>query len=152
MEYMIEVTAVSEDGESAFLGNLLVSASSPAEAEKVAVEALWDDRLTAASCSPVTTLLKSFEEDPDELEIAQEYLGLPRSWWTLEITGYGDFSVYASEKEAEQVCQDKAEWEGGTGTKRPATAEEILEAKREILRKKHKNRVLTLVDIEALRS
>lgn len=50
-----------------------------------------------------------------------------RDWWLINITGYGPFEYYGTKEEAEQAKNDKAEWEGGRGTKRRANADEIEE-------------------------
>lgn len=47
-----------------------------------------------------------------------------RGWWSINITGYGRFSYFGTETEAEQMRKDKAEWEGGKGTKRQASPAE----------------------------
>lgn len=51
-----------------------------------------------------------------------------RSWWTISITGYGSFQVFATKAEAKEVKDAKSEWEGGRGRMRTATPEEIVEA------------------------
>lgn len=56
-----------------------------------------------------------------------------RVWWWINITGYGGFAYFGTEAEANQMRKDKAEWEGGRGTKRRATEEEAA-AKRESVR------------------
>ena len=43
-----------------------------------------------------------------------------RQWWIIDVVGYGDFSFYGTEVEAEDARAHKAEWEGGIGKKRPA--------------------------------
>lgn len=45
--------------------------------------------------------------------------------WIISVTGYGSFFFEGSLKEAEEMREHKANWEGGRGTKRPATPEEI---------------------------
>jgi hypothetical protein len=45
--------------------------------------------------------------------------------WTIKVVGYGSFYVNGSENEAEEMRAHKSEWEGGKGTKRLATEEEI---------------------------
>jgi hypothetical protein len=47
-----------------------------------------------------------------------------RCWWSINVTGYGRFSYFGNDAEAEEMRKDKAEWEGGTGTKRKATLAE----------------------------
>ena len=45
--------------------------------------------------------------------------------WTIEVYGYGAFLFKGTEKEAEEMREHKAIWEGGAGRKRLATPEEI---------------------------
>jgi len=44
-----------------------------------------------------------------------------RQWWIIEVVGYGDFSFFGAEEEAEERRAAKAEWEGGIGRKRLAS-------------------------------
>lgn len=48
----------------------------------------------------------------------------PRVWWLISVTNYGRFEYFGTEAEADQMRKDKAEWEGGRGSKRLATADE----------------------------
>ena len=41
-----------------------------------------------------------------------------KSWWIIDVAGYGDFAFYGTEAEAEERRAAKAEWEGGVGKKR----------------------------------
>lgn len=50
MKYIVVVRALSEGGEAMFVGQISVSAPSAKEARRRAIETLWDDRLTCASC------------------------------------------------------------------------------------------------------
>ena len=50
MKYTVVVHAIAEDGEAAFVGLTSVSAPTGKEARRRAIDALWDDRLTCASC------------------------------------------------------------------------------------------------------
>jgi hypothetical protein len=43
-----------------------------------------------------------------------------RQWWIIDVDGYGEFSFFGNEEEAEERRAAKAEWEGGVGCKRPA--------------------------------
>lgn len=47
-----------------------------------------------------------------------------RAWWTITVSGYGSFQLFATTDEAEEMRRHKAAWEAGRGTKRLATAEE----------------------------
>ena len=50
MKYTVVVHALSEGGEPIFVGQASVSAQTAKEAKRRAIDALWDDRLTCASC------------------------------------------------------------------------------------------------------
>jgi len=43
-----------------------------------------------------------------------------RQWWIIDIDGYGEFSFYGTEDEAEERGAAKAEWEGGAARMRLA--------------------------------
>jgi hypothetical protein len=45
--------------------------------------------------------------------------------WIISVTGYGSFFFEGTIEEAEEMRAHKADWEGGRGTKRSATPEEI---------------------------
>jgi hypothetical protein len=75
-----------------------------------------------------------------------------RTWWTIDITGYGTFTVFATEAEADQKRRDKAEWEGGRGRKRAADADEIAEAKEHIRWKQANEYPMEPEELEALKS
>lgn len=48
-----------------------------------------------------------------------------RVWWWIHVAGYGGFAYFATPSEAERRMRDKARWEGGRGSLRLATANEI---------------------------
>ena len=50
MKYTVVVHALPEGGEPVFVGQTSVSAPTAKEAKRQAIDALWDDRLTCASC------------------------------------------------------------------------------------------------------
>lgn len=50
--YEVHVDAVADDGEVSRLGTYRCTAASRKEARREALDALWDDRLDSASCSP----------------------------------------------------------------------------------------------------
>lgn len=55
-----------------------------------------------------------------------------RLWWAIYVTGYGRFFHFGTKAEAEEMREHKADWEGGHGTKRKATAKEIAKARAEV--------------------
>lgn len=50
VKYTVMVHALPECGEAIFVGETSVSAPTAKEAKRRAIETLWDDRLTCASC------------------------------------------------------------------------------------------------------
>lgn len=80
-----------------------------------------------------------------------------RQWWIIDVVGYGDFSFYGTEEEAEDTRGHKAEWEGGIGKKRPA--DRVAERDRKLIasslkhfRWEHRNEVvLEANELEAIR-
>lgn len=75
-----------------------------------------------------------------------------RAWWTIDVTGYGTFTIYATEKEADDKRRAKAAWEGGSGRVRAAEPDEIEGAK-EHIRWRHANEYpVQPGDMEALQS
>ncbi len=63
MKYTVVVHAVGEDGAEAFVGKRTVEAPTAARARKQAIEDLWDDRLSCASCSARAAVLTRTESD-----------------------------------------------------------------------------------------
>jgi len=61
--FRVYVYAQGEDGQRVSLGNVLVEAVDHREAEEKGIAQLWDDRLFAASCSPV---VRAFNMDLEE--------------------------------------------------------------------------------------
>lgn len=55
-----------------------------------------------------------------------------RSWWSINVTGYGRFEYFGTAAEAEEMREHKEDWEGGRGTKRKAKPEEILKARADV--------------------
>jgi hypothetical protein len=49
-------------------------------------------------------------------------------WWTISITGYGDFQYFGTRDQAQDRARDKARWEGGRYRLREATESEATEA------------------------
>lgn len=45
--------------------------------------------------------------------------------WLISVTGYGAFLFHGTEEEAEEMRAHKADWEGGVGKKRKASAADI---------------------------
>lgn len=74
-----------------------------------------------------------------------------RSWWTIHVTGYGAFTIFATEAEAEDTRRAKAEWEGGRGRKRAADAKDIAEAKGHLKWKQANEYPLEPHELEAIR-
>ena len=54
-----------------------------------------------------------------------------RTWWSINVSGYGRFSYFGNTEEAEKMRAHKEDWEGGRGTKRKAKPEEIEKARKE---------------------
>lgn len=73
-----------------------------------------------------------------------------RSWWAIKVTGYGTFAYYGTEIEAEDMRDHKTNWEGGHGTKRPATEDEIKEALKDLRWQKEQGYGLDEQQLEAL--
>lgn len=73
-----------------------------------------------------------------------------RSWWTISITGYGSFQVFATKAEAKEAKDAKSEWEGGRGRMRAATPEEIDEAVKHLRWKQEQQYGLDDAEREAL--
>jgi hypothetical protein len=44
-------------------------------------------------------------------------------WWTISVTGYGDFEYFGTRAQADERAKQKAKWEGGRATVREATTE-----------------------------
>jgi hypothetical protein len=80
-----------------------------------------------------------------------------RKWWIIEVTGYGDFSFFGTEAEAEDTRIHKAEWEGGEGMKRRADRDngrdrKLIAASLKHFRWEHRNEVkLEANELEAIR-
>ncbi len=51
MKWKVKVNAVAADGKAAFLGSVEVDADTREQAEREAIDQLWDSRLDAASCT-----------------------------------------------------------------------------------------------------
>jgi hypothetical protein len=75
-----------------------------------------------------------------------------RSWWTIDITNYGTFTVYTTKHEADDQCRTKAAWEGGRGRMRAAKPEEIEGAKERIRWRHAHGYPVEDYETEALRS
>lgn len=56
--YTVTVLAVADDDSRTELGTVQVKAASAAAARRLALDKLWDDRLTAASCSAAFEVAK----------------------------------------------------------------------------------------------
>ncbi len=67
MKYTVVVHAIGEDGEAAFVGQTSLFASTANEARQRAIDALWDDRMTCASCQAQANVIGEF---PDGEEAA----------------------------------------------------------------------------------
>lgn len=74
-----------------------------------------------------------------------------RSWWLIHITGYGPFEYYGTDLEADDALRAKAEWEGGSGRKRPATPDEAQEGRDFIEWQMSKGYGLSDRELEALK-
>jgi len=57
VKYTVVVHALPECGEAIFVGQTSLSASTAKEAKRRAIEALWDDRLTCASCRACASVI-----------------------------------------------------------------------------------------------
>jgi len=73
VKYTVVVHALSEGGEAVFVGQISVSAPTAKEARRRAIDALWDDRLTCASCRARASVIgKSAEgEEPAAVRAAR---------------------------------------------------------------------------------
>ena len=63
MKYIVAVHAIAESGEAVFVGLTSVSAPSAREAKSLAIEALWEDRLTSSSCRAQASVIGWTAED-----------------------------------------------------------------------------------------
>ncbi len=57
MKYTVVVHAIGEDGTEAFVGTKTLEAPTAVKARAQAIEELWDDRLTCASCRARATVV-----------------------------------------------------------------------------------------------
>lgn len=73
MKYTVVVHAVGEDGTEAFVGTKTLEAPTAVKAREQAIEELWDDRLTAASCRARATVVARTggEAEPAALRAAR---------------------------------------------------------------------------------
>lgn len=65
MKYTIVVHAIAESGQAVFVGQTSVSAPTEKEARSRAIEALWDERLTGASCLAKAQVIGRRSEDDE---------------------------------------------------------------------------------------
>jgi hypothetical protein len=64
------------------------------------------------------------------IEVTDSLTPEKRIWWMIKVTGYGEFEHFGTEAEAEEMRVHKSQWEGGRGTKRKATPDEIAKMER----------------------
>ena len=57
MRFSVAVHAIGETGEEAFVGVISIDAGTAREARDRAIEALWDERLSCASCRARATVI-----------------------------------------------------------------------------------------------
>lgn len=73
MRFSVAVHAIGETGEEAFVGVMSIDAPTAREARDRAIEALWDERLSCASCRARATVISRSrgEDEPAAVRAAR---------------------------------------------------------------------------------